>query len=334
MAGMAPWLAAIRFLLDKKFMESISCNLCGGNHTKLLYTLADFYLDRPDLRVQLKQCCTCGLVYQDPRPTVAEIGQHYPDDYEPYTNLNKELPSGLLGRAIQYGLQKRVNYITRYKAQGRLLDIGCSTGIFLMMMRRAGQWQVNGVEINARAAQLAKEQRGLDVFPGRLEEAAFADQSFDAVTMWDVLEHVHDPLATLTEIYRILKPGGLVLARVPNLASWDARLFQRYWAGLDAPRHLYLFTPETLVQCIERAGFQMKTLDSKIGGYVTFVLSVKFVMTAYAWPMAVRDLVLKVLYHPISRLLSVPFFYGPAILGKGPLLVAVAQKAGLDRSNE
>lgn len=314
-------------------METVSCNFCGNDTAKLLYTLSDFYLDRPALRVHLKQCLHCGLVYQDPRPTVAEIKEHYPDDYEPYTNLDKELPTGLLGRAIQYGLQKRVNYVTRYKQQGRLLDIGCSTGIFLLMMRQTGQWQVQGVEINERAARLAKEQRNLDVSPVRLEDAAFADQSFDAVTMWDVLEHVHDPQHTLAEIYRILKPGGLIVVRVPNLTSWDAQLFQRYWAGLDAPRHLYLFTPQTLTQFLESAGFQMKNLDSKIGGYVTFVLSVKFLLNAYQWPTMVRDTILKVLYHPICRLLSVPFFYVPALIGKGPLLVAVAQKGGHDAHN-
>lgn len=307
-------------------METVSCNLCGSNDSKLLYTLSDFYLERPEITVQLRQCRRCGLGYQDPRPTAEEIKEHYPDNYEPYVNLDKELPGGLLGQAIRYGLQKRVSYITRYKQQGRLLDVGCSTGSFLLMMQRSAQWQVQGVELNEHVARLAVEQRGLKVFPGRLEDAEFADQLFDAVTMWDVLEHVHDPLATLSEIHRILKPGGLLVVRVPNLASWDARLFKRYWAGLDAPRHLYLFTPQTLVQSIEQAGFQRKALDSKIGGYVTFVLSIKFLMNAYKLPPSIRDGVLKVLYHPICRLLSVPFFYVPAILGKGPLLVIVAQK--------
>jgi predicted SAM-dependent methyltransferase len=195
-------------------------------------------------------------------------------------------------------------------------------------MRSAGPWSVFGVEINQRVAFQAREHYGLEILPVALEEASFAPNSFDAVTMWDVLEHVHDPAATLNEIHRILKPGGVLVVRVPNLDSWDAALFGDYWAGLDAPRHLYVYTPETLSRTLNQSGFHVVEHSAQIGGYVTFALSVRFWMTAHEISPKVGAFVTRALYNPLSRLLSAPIFYIPSLLRKGPLLVTTSIKPG------
>lgn len=310
-------------------METTTCNLCGANHVSELYTVPDLLLDRAEITARLVQCIHCGLVYQNPRPTLTEIGQHYPPEYEPYIASNiAQGQSWLIRQAVAYGMAKRRRFVTRYKRAGRLLDIGCATGTFLHNMQGHGSWNVCGVELSEDAAQLARQEFGLDVFTGTLEQAAYPDKHFDVVTMWDVLEHLHDPLGSLLEVRRILDTDGILLVRVPNLASWDARLFGATWAGLDAPRHLYIFTPHTLSTLLERAGFTVLEHNGGIGSYVTFVLSVRFWMRAKGLSSQTQARITRLLYSPAARLLSGPFFYLSSALLRAPLVVTIANSSG------
>lgn len=307
-------------------MESVACNHCGSTDSVQVGCIPDLLLERLDVTAQLVRCRRCGLVYQNPRPTLEEMAQHYPPEYEPYTDYaGQRQKNPLLRRAYEYGTNKRCRFVTKHKQGGRLLDIGCAAGTFLLGMRRQAGWEVEGVEPSAGTAELAR-RHGLQVFTGTLEEAHYAGNSFDAVTMWDVLEHVHDPAGTIREIRRVLKPGGILLVRVPNLGSWDARLFGKRWAGLDAPRHLFVFTPPTLRVMLQEQGMEVVEESSKIGSYVTFVLSVRFWMTARGMSPAAKRRVSGLLYHPIMRVASAPFFYIPSLLKRGPLLVTIAQK--------
>ena len=288
--------------------------------------MPDLLLERRDVTARLVRCRRCGLVYQNPRPTLGEMEQHYPPEYEPYTDHgSRRQPNPLLRRAYAHGVNKRCRFITKYKKNGKLLDIGCAAGTFLLGMREQEGWQVEGVEPSPAVAAAARRHK-LKVHTGTLEEARYPDGAFDAVTMWDVLEHVHDPAATVAEIRRILKPGGILVVRVPNLASWDARLFGKTWAGLDAPRHLYVFSPQTLGRLLSDQGLPVIEQSSGIGSYVTFVLSVRFWLTARNTDAKVKQRISSVLYHPFARIASAPFFYIPSMLQRGPLIVVVAQK--------
>jgi 2-polyprenyl-3-methyl-5-hydroxy-6-metoxy-1,4-benzoquinol methylase len=312
-------------------METTACNQCGSAESEEIGCIPDLLLERLEVTARLVRCRRCGLVYQNPRPTLAEMGQHYPQEYEPYTDYaSQRQVNPLLRRAYAYGINKRCRFVTEHKKNGKLLDIGCAAGTFLLGMRAQPGWEVEGVEPSAATAELAR-QHGLKVFTGTLEEAHYPSGSFDAVTMWDVLEHVHDPAATLAEIRRVLKPGGILLVRVPNLASWDARLFGRSWAGLDAPRHLFVFTPQTLRRMLRDQGLQVVEESSKIGSYVTFALSVRFWMTDRGVRPAARQRVNRLLNHPIARVASAPLFYIPSLLRRGPLLVTIAQKDQINR---
>ena len=307
-------------------METTACALCGSQATRPFLELPDYYLDRPHVLAHLVQCTQCGLIYQNPRPSLAEMGAHYPADYGPYLS-SAERPNPILQRAYDYGLWKRRRYVTRHKPGGTLLDIGCATGEVLRGFRNMGTWEVYGVEINPDVAEIARSQHGLNVFAGALEEAAYPDKHFDAITMWDVFEHLHVPNAALQEINRVLKDDGLLVIRVPNAASWEARLFGRYWAGLDAPRHLTIFTPDTLSRMLAQNGFRVQAHSSGIGSYMVFVLSVQFWLTARRVAPAARQRWLRGLRHPAARLASAPFFYLPAQRLKGSLLVTTARKA-------
>lgn len=309
-------------------MESVVCNLCGTAESRLLYRVPDLLLNRPQVEADLVQCQRCGLIYQSPRPTLAEIGQHYPPDYEPYADHETQTRGNwLLRKAIHYGSWKRCRFVTRHKRSGRLLDIGCAAGNFLRAMAgQPGDWDLHGVELVDEIAEFARRQYGLQVKTGTLEQAAYPDAHFDVVTMWDVLEHVHDPAATLREIWRILKPDGLLVVRVPNVDSWDARLFGRFWAGFDPPRHLYVFGKETLERTLGQNGFGILSHSSGIGSYVTFVLSVRFWMRGRGVRPETEERIAALLYHPLMRLLSVPVFYLSSITQRGPLLVTSARR--------
>ena len=319
-------------------LEITVCNFCGSPEHKTIYILPDLLLDRPESNSQLVRCSRCGLVYQNPRPRLEEMGAHYPSEYDSYdADPAAANASRVMRKFIRFGSYKRVRTVTRYKRMGRLLDIGCSTGSFLLEMRNLPGWDLTGVEINSSAAEIAMEQ-GLNVKIGTLEEAKFPDSAFDVVTLWDVLEHLHDPTATLEEISRILNPDGIVVLRVPNLDSWDARFFGRCWNGLDPPRHLFVFRPQILKELLKRAGFNKIFLTSGFGGYPAIVLSIRFWMTARGVRPDLRSRIERWLLHPAVRLLFSPFLSLTAPGLHGPHVTAIGRKhrpsASIHRSDE
>lgn len=137
----------------------------------------------------------------------------------------------------------------------RLLDVGCGSGDFLLRMRARG-WTVLGVEPDPVAAAGARRS-GLDVRDGMLTDAAFESDSFDAIVLSHVIEHVHDPIALLRECARVLRPGGTIVVMTPNLSSVGHRRFGEDWRGLEPPRHLHVFSVPSLRSCVERVGLSV-----------------------------------------------------------------------------
>jgi SAM-dependent methyltransferase len=136
----------------------------------------------------------------------------------------------------------------------RALELGCADGQFLERLEREG-WEAEGVEPAAEPARRA-QARGLRVHIGRLDPGLMPADYFDAVFAWMVLEHLHDPLATLREIRRVLKDSAWLVFSVPNFACWERRVFGRYWFSLDLPRHLQQFTPRALRRILDGCGFR------------------------------------------------------------------------------
>ena len=135
-----------------------------------------------------------------------------------------------------------------------VLDVGCSSGDRLLVMRDAGLVP-SGVETSP-AADYARDRLGFDVRRGTLEEAHFPEARFRAVTLYNVMEHVHDPRRLLAEVRRILAPGGRLVVQVPNVASLQARIFQGRWAAVDVPRDLYYYTPRLLGRLLDAEEFE------------------------------------------------------------------------------
>jgi SAM-dependent methyltransferase len=274
----------------------------------------------------LVECVSCGFLYLSPRPNADELQQYYPADYLPFRPPLTEERSSIRRFDRLIGLRRRCNVIAKQKPSGSLLDIGCGTGDFLAVMDSYRGWNVRGLEPHEAAATRAREKYELEIDQCRFDEAFYPRESFDVVTLWDVLEHVANPRIALNRIHEILRPDGLVVIGVPNRESFDARLFGPAWAGLDVPRHFSVFSFAHLSGSLREAGFTQVTMSNLNGGYYSFALSVRFWLdrqTSPAWPQA---LVLGMVNSFLFRLASLPYFSLVKWLRRGSTMIVTAQK--------
>jgi SAM-dependent methyltransferase len=237
-------------------LEHVPCDLCGAIDPAAYKTLQDHLYGNTG-NFTLVKCGYCGLIYINPRPDRASIGVYYPDlDYHAF-KPNTGLKATLLNRMRENEAQ---SLMVGLPPTPKVLEIGGGTGDLLAALKVRGAEAVL-VEPNAAAAQVAHERYGLTVQVGMLDQVQLEDGQFDLVMMKYALEHVHDPLATLVKIRKLLKQGGRAVFWVPNDRSWDARLFGKFWRGYDSPRHLYIFTPDTMRRLADTAGFKVERIN-------------------------------------------------------------------------
>lgn len=204
---------------------------------------------------QIAHCTACGFDITSPQPGADAIGAYYPSGY--YGDAaERRFPWAIeVVQKALYAQRVRMVESVGGTGPGRVLDIGCGRGLLLSAFRRRG-WETQGTELSEAAARYARQVAGMSVAIGRVEELGFPDNHFDAVTMWHVLEHIHDPRVVLAEANRILKPGGVLLVGVPNFSGFEARFFRDKWFHLDVPRHVTHLTKQTLKQALVENGFQ------------------------------------------------------------------------------
>lgn len=283
-------------------MEHVVCNLCKSDNAGLLFTAEDLNY-RQGGCFQIVKCRNCGLVYLDPRPGKEELPRWYPDDY--YIDASQGRGPGTW--AAVHG------QILKYRSSGSILDIGCKRGEFLAGLKASG-WEAYGVEISPLAAQYAREQHGLQVTTADFAETHFQHEEFDVVTLWQTLEHLRDPLETLREINRILKADGLLAISVPNIDSYQARIFKAKWFHLDAPRHLYQFSPRTIGGLLKNTGFDLQAVNHSCRrhNYVGLRMSLLYALqshgrrplTAESRPVADKCGFLKFFFNGCCKLAS------------------------------
>jgi 2-polyprenyl-3-methyl-5-hydroxy-6-metoxy-1,4-benzoquinol methylase len=204
---------------------------------------------------EIRRCRDCGLALTWPPPPATGMARYYPDAYYGDAGERRFLgPVEGLQRAL-YGSRARKVEAAAGGRPGRVLDVGCGRGFLLDAFRRRG-WTVEGTEMSEASSAHAREILGIPVRIGPLESLGLPAASFDAVTLWHVLEHVTTPGSMLAEIRRILKPGGVLLVSVPNFGSPEARITGPGWFHLDVPRHLVHFTPETLDAALRSAALE------------------------------------------------------------------------------
>ncbi len=194
----------------------------------------------------------------NPRPDADEIERYYDsDEYISHSGTSSGLINRLYRFAQHYTMSSKRRLVVKTvgKKRGQLLDIGCGRGLFLHMMQAVG-WQVHGLEPNAAARAWCQQEYDLPVLP-MAELVNIPAQSMDVITLWHVLEHIHDLEHVLAELKRILKHDGRLLLALPNYTSYDANFYQEYWAGYDPPRHLYHFNPAVIEQLSDQYGLRL-----------------------------------------------------------------------------
>lgn len=277
-----------------------NCHLCGTLGRELYQDLTDRLYSAPGTW-RLSQCANsdCGLVWLDPQPVEADIGNAY------RTYFTHPTKPGFKRRAVHYvktgylalrygysagavnavqkacgllacldpfrraGLDVLVHHLSSLP-RGRLLDVGCGDGQIVEFMNGLG-WQAEGVDFDPAAVAVARH-KGLQVQAGKLQALAFPANSFAAIVMSHFIEHVHEPLAILQECHRLLRPNGRLIILTPNVASWGHRRFARAWFALDPPRHLHLFTLASLQALVVRSGLTIHSATTSHRNIGTIML--------------------------------------------------------------
>jgi 2-polyprenyl-3-methyl-5-hydroxy-6-metoxy-1,4-benzoquinol methylase len=268
-------------------LETLSaCPVCSSGKIVTLYeSLHDRIFGVPGSWTMWR-CCGCDIAFLNPRLTGDAIGGAYDSYYTHAPAATESAPSirsrfrevvirsyakRQLGatsaphlvwaewmvRRLYPGLAKHVAAQYRYLSSSRpgaaLLDVGCGNGEFLSKVQALG-WNAVGVEFDPKAHAVASS-KGLRVVRGSVPNTSFELESFDAITLHHVIEHVHDPRDVLNEMRLLLKPGGTIVLTTPNWQSCGATFFGPLWRGLEPPRHLILFTPDALVKLVAEIGF-------------------------------------------------------------------------------
>jgi SAM-dependent methyltransferase len=231
-------------------LETIACNLCGSRRYTAIYEMPDarhFF----DEYFTVVECNECGLGFVNPRPDRSEIQKYYPRGY--YQNDE----SASFKRYLQRRFMQQAQYLCgceNIPSPRRLLDVGCFNGEFPRFMRARG-WDVTGVEIS----EVSERITDFPVLTQEFSEIPVNQPSYDAITAWAVLEHVHDPMSYFQKVAQVLKPGGLFVFQVPNFISTNSRCL--FWE--DVPRHLYFYTRETVQKYLEKSGLVLEKEDNR-----------------------------------------------------------------------
>jgi len=265
-------------------MKKIPCNFCGSNNCKFLFHGQDRSFKNDDGQLfDVVKCENCGLAYLNPQPTKEELKKYYTEDYDQYGG-GAIFKYGPLSRPIKFFLDRfkkrrpvlKNDQPNLAESAINYLDFGCGGGINLEEQRKKHPtWHLYGLDI-IDIACLKTRQRGFEVFCGDINELEMPENFFDAVNMSHVIEHLNDPKAALLKINRMLKKGGKLTIALPNFDSLAAKLFKKYWYGLDAPRHLYFFTPKTVALLLKQTGFSAKKISYAPGPLVE-------ILSLYYW---------------------------------------------------
>ncbi|MEL6592961.1 MAG: class I SAM-dependent methyltransferase [Bacteroidota bacterium] len=227
-------------------------------------------------KFEIWECQNCQLRFTQHIPGESEIGRYYQsEEYISHSNTSKGLVNTLYQWVRNYTLGQKRKLIEKLSGRksGSLLDIGCGTGEFLGTMKEAG-WKSTGLEPDEGARQQAKAQ-GVEVHPS--EHLFQLNGSYDVITMWHVLEHVHRLHEYLDQIESILADDGLLIIAVPNYNSRDASHYQAEWAAYDVPRHLYHFEAEAMERLLGQHGFRLEKLQHMpFDGFYVSLLSEKY----------------------------------------------------------
>lgn len=230
----------------------IECTYCKSLESSELYKTNDIYSNE----YEIQRCQDCNCHFLSPFPNAELLERAYQNEY--YGHGTDKFKADWIERLLDYFRGKRADRIHQLlNGQGRVLDLGCGNGRFLDFIQKRGDYEIHGVEISTAAAKRANRVPNLNLIVGRLNSGTYAEQSFDAITLFHVLEHVEEPKETLDIIDVLLQPNGIVAFSFPNISSWQAKIFKGAWFHMDAPRHLSFFSPQDFISIMENRGYEL-----------------------------------------------------------------------------
>jgi SAM-dependent methyltransferase len=301
------------------------CPICGRGESDNLLTAPDRYHLRKQL-YRLERCASCGIVWLVSPPKPEEMAIHYSEDYHSAIGA-----AGEESAHRRWARQRKM--ISKLAGKGVLLDIGCSSGGFLSTMK-GGRWKLYGIEMEESMARKARAASGAEVFVGDVLEAPYPDMAFDAITCFDVLEHVYSPRQFLMRVHEWLKPGGIFYAMMPNIDSWEAQLFGTCWYGLELPRHLFHFSQNSLRSLMADLRFEEVVVSTPRITYLE--PSVDYALAGFLGKLGFSPLPLAkqkrrtLLRRSLAKILHLaigaPFAQIASLAGTGPSIEAVFRK--------
>lgn len=229
------------------------CPRCDSESYTTLYSGEDRLYGTTERIFHIIECCGCNLIRIDPMPKPEELSQFYPETYW------WEADSGAVSRLSElyrkFVLADHIRFAAAAAAPpGPVLDVGCGGGLFLDGMEQRG-FVGFGSDVSLQAAKVCSRRFAIPAVCGSLPNLPFRAQSFGLVTMFHVLEHLHDPMGAIAAARELLPPGGRLVVQTPNAECWQMLLLGERWSGFDIPRHLINFSARDLQELLEYSGF-------------------------------------------------------------------------------
>jgi 2-polyprenyl-3-methyl-5-hydroxy-6-metoxy-1,4-benzoquinol methylase/Zn ribbon nucleic-acid-binding protein len=256
-------------------MEIIKhCPVCEKQNFREFLRGRDLFLSGEEFTIV--ECVECGFRFTNPRPDEKEIIRYYDSpDYIAHDSGKRTLVQSIYKTVRNVSIRNKYSIVKKSSAGKTLLDIGCGTGEFLNYCRKKN-YITKGIEPNEKARNFSIKEFKLPVFDEN-ELDNFSPASFDIITMWHVLEHVHKLNERMRRIFQLLKPDGTLIVAVPNSDSWDAVNYRDFWAAYDLPRHLYHFTRDSLKKLVTKNCFSVEAIiPLKFDAFYISLLSEKY----------------------------------------------------------
>lgn len=229
------------------------CGFCKAENSNVLYPTYDIFGNN----YTINKCNDCKAVFLSPQPDKELLKKAYNTDY--YGAGETKFKNSFIENIIdsfRSGRAKRALKFAGHKS--KVLDIGCGNGNFLMYLFKFGKCEVYGTEFDENSAKRASLIKEINLKSGEIKSEDYPDEFFDLITMFHVFEHLQEPKLMLDLIYQKLKPGGKLIISIPNIDSWQSKMFKGKWLHLDPPRHLFFFTPFDLAELVKNRGFEIE----------------------------------------------------------------------------
>lgn len=251
------------------------CPLCASTVISAQMEVKDHSITKEVF--ELWRCASCDFLFTQDPPVPEEAGAYYQgEEYISHSDNQEGVVNKLYHKARDFMLGQKFKLVDRLARGKRLLDYGTGTGYFTDFMVRKG-YSAEGIEIDENARRYGAEKFGISVHAPEALFTGFADNTFDVITLWHVLEHLYNPKSYLEKFYDVLSPEGVLVIAVPNHESKDAMSFGPDWAAYDVPRHLWHFSPATMKMMVGLAGFRVsETHHMPLDPFYVSIMSQKY----------------------------------------------------------